>query len=320
MRFTLRQIEYFVAAGETGSITLASERINISQPSISTAITHLEQELGAQLFVRHHAQGLSLTPVGRLLLIDAKQLLAQAEHLYVTASDASDKVRGQLALGFFVPLAPMVMPELTHSFTRAFPEARIATSVSNHEELIDGLRHARIDAAITYDLMTPAGVNFLPLASLPPHIVVGEAHPLARKSAVTLAELASESLILLDLPISSEYFLALFMKEGLEPTIAVRSPYHDLIRTMVANSHGYTIANVRPRSDVAMDGRRVVRVRLAGDHRPMLLGLASLGLPQRSRLLAAFEKHCRSFISDSYIPGMVAPMLEKRRRSGPSPS
>jgi DNA-binding transcriptional LysR family regulator len=68
MRYTLRQLEYFVAAGETGSITLASEQVNISQPSVSTAISHLEKELGVQLFIRHHAQGLSLTAVGRSLL------------------------------------------------------------------------------------------------------------------------------------------------------------------------------------------------------------------------------------------------------------
>ena len=52
MRYTLRQIEYFIATAETGSITLASERVNISQPSISTAIAHLEEELGTQLFIR----------------------------------------------------------------------------------------------------------------------------------------------------------------------------------------------------------------------------------------------------------------------------
>lgn len=72
MRFTLRQLEYFIAAGETKSITLAAERINISQPSISIAISHLEQEFGVQLFIRHHAQGLSLTPAGRALLQEAK--------------------------------------------------------------------------------------------------------------------------------------------------------------------------------------------------------------------------------------------------------
>jgi DNA-binding transcriptional LysR family regulator len=86
MRYTLRQLEYFIAAGETGSITIASERIHISPPSISTAIAHLERELGIQLFIRHHAQGLSLTPAGRDLLREAKSLIAQAEGLYTLAS------------------------------------------------------------------------------------------------------------------------------------------------------------------------------------------------------------------------------------------
>lgn len=64
MRFTFRQLEYFVATGESGSIRLASERIHVSQPSISTAISQLEREFGLTLFVRQHAQGLSLTPAG----------------------------------------------------------------------------------------------------------------------------------------------------------------------------------------------------------------------------------------------------------------
>ena len=102
MRFTFRQLEYFVAAGETGSITLASERINISQPSISTAISNLETELGVQLFIRHHAHGLSLTPAGRRLLIEAKTLLAQASHLYDVVSEVTDIVRGQLSVGCLV--------------------------------------------------------------------------------------------------------------------------------------------------------------------------------------------------------------------------
>ena len=63
MRYTLRQIEYFVATAEAGSITLAAERIHVSPPSISAAISQLEAELGAQLFLRRHAQGLSLTRV-----------------------------------------------------------------------------------------------------------------------------------------------------------------------------------------------------------------------------------------------------------------
>jgi DNA-binding transcriptional LysR family regulator len=314
MRFTLRQLEYFIAAGETGSITQASERINISQPSISTAISQLELELDVQLFVRHHAQGLSLTPAGRSMLLEAKRLIEQAESLYSVASEASDEVRGQLNVGCLTTLAPMILPELALSFTAGFPKASIRPHADNQEMLLSGLRRAVIDVAVTYDLQIPDDVEFTPLVDLPVHALVGEAHPLARHSAVTLQELAELPMVFLDLPLSSEYFLALFMKEGLQPNIAFRIAHPDIIRTMVANGYGYTLANVTPRSDTALDGRKVARVRLSGDHRPMTIGFATLKSLRKSRLLTAFANHARAFISDAYIPGMVAPAMSQKRR------
>ncbi|MDX1575667.1 MAG: LysR family transcriptional regulator, partial [Kiloniellales bacterium] len=79
MTYTLKQLRYFAAAGETGSVTKAAALVHVSQPSISAAIAHLEQVFGLQLFIRHHAHGLSLTPAGRRLLGEAKRLLDQAE-------------------------------------------------------------------------------------------------------------------------------------------------------------------------------------------------------------------------------------------------
>lgn len=310
MRFTFRQLEYFVAAGETGSITLASERINISQPSISTAISNLETELGVRLFVRHHAQGLSLTPAGRRLLHEAKALLAQANHLYDTVSEVTEVLSGPLSVGCMVTLAPMVIPELCHEFTRAFPQAVIHQQERHQEDLFDGLRRAEIDVALTYDLQIPSDIAFEPLAVLPLHVVVGEGHPLAGARSITLKEIAREPLILLDLPISREYFLAAYLAHNLEPNIAARSRYPDVIRTMVANGYGYTLANVRPRSEMSLDGRRLVRLNLKGKHRPMRIGIARLGSLAPTRLLSAFEAHCRSFISDGYIPGMVPPQMD----------
>ncbi|GJD58716.1 LysR family transcriptional regulator [Methylobacterium dankookense] len=316
MRFTLRQLEYFIAAGETGSITLASERIHISQPSISTAIAHLERELSVQLFIRHHAQGLSLTPTGREILREAKALVAQAEGLYTLASESGGQVRGPLSLGCMVTLAPMLVPELAHAFTTAYPATRIRYVEGDQEQLITGLRRSETEVALTYDLQVPDDIHFTPLADLPPHVLVGEGHPFASRPAVAVADLVGEPMILLDLPLSREYFLALFMAEGLQPMIAARSAHQEVVRTMVANGYGFTLFNVRPRSDLALDGKRLVRVRLAGNHRPMRIGLARLKQLNRSRLVEAFESHCRAFISDAYIPGMVAPATEKRVKRG----
>lgn len=317
MRFTLRQLEYFIAAAETGSITLASERIHMSQPSISTAISHLEQELNAQLFLRHHAQGLSLTPVGRALLGEAKRVIAQANGLYAIASETSGAVRGTLSLGCMVTLAPMLVPELTHSFVTAFPDVEIRPVEGHQEDLFHGLRRSEVDIALTYDLQLPDDIAFSPLVSLPAHVIVGETHRLAERPALSLQELAAEPLILLDLPLSREYFIALFMKQGLTPNIAVRSAHQEVVRTMVANGHGYSLANVRPRSNLALDGRKVVAIRLSGEHRPMTVGIATLKALAQSKLVEAFGAHCKAHISRAYIPGMVAPALEERTRVDP---
>ncbi|MFT9096752.1 MAG: LysR family transcriptional regulator, partial [Gluconobacter cerinus] len=125
MRYTLRQLEYFVAAGEAGSIRHASERLSISQPSISTAISHLELELNVQLFIRHHAQGLSLTSVGQILMEEAKRVLGMAENLYSLAAETTDQVRGTLSVGSMVTLEPMLMHELVHSFCTRYPATEI---------------------------------------------------------------------------------------------------------------------------------------------------------------------------------------------------
>ncbi|MGA2342155.1 MAG: LysR family transcriptional regulator [Steroidobacteraceae bacterium] len=314
MKFTLRQLTYFIAAAETSSITLASKRANISQPAISTAISHIERELEAQLFLRHHAQGLSLTPAGRALLRDAKQLMKQAEGLYSAAADISRLPRGELSVGWFSTLAPIVMPEVASAFLKAFPDVRLRSIESDQEGLLAGLKRAETEVAITYDLQISDDIEFRPLASLPPYALFGASHPLAHERAVKLSQLAPAPMVLLDMPMSREYFLALFIRERLEPNIVWSSAQLDVVRTMVANGLGYTLANVRPRADTALDGRRLYRVPLSGDQPPVRIGIATLKELKKTRLVEAFERHCCELISDGYIPGMAASVSPPRRK------
>jgi DNA-binding transcriptional LysR family regulator len=313
VKYTLRQLAYFVAAAETGSITLASKRASISQPAISTAISHIEQELDVQLFLRHHAHGLSLTPAGRAVLRDAKQLLKQAEGLYSAAAEASHQIRGELSVGWFSTLAPIVMPELTQSFLKAFAETRLRCRENHQEGLLQNLRESETEVAITYDLQVTDDISFLPLASLPPYALFAASHPLAHERHVKLSQLAGLPMVLLDLPLSRDYFLSLFIRERLEPNIAWASPQQEVVRTMVANGLGYTLANVRPRAGMALDGRRLQRVPLGGDPAPVRIGIATLKRLKKTRLVEAFESHCQASFSESYIPGMASPMAAPRR-------
>ncbi|WP_397474912.1 LysR family transcriptional regulator [Pusillimonas sp.] len=314
-RLTFRQLEYCLAAGEFGSIAKAAEHIHISPSSISAAITQVENELSVTLFVRRHAQGLSLTPAGVEVLKQIRLTLDQALHLYDIAHNAQHGIRGPLRVGCFTPLAAMVAPELCQGFAEAYPGVEISQCEDHHEGLMERLHNAQIDVAITYDLsVAETGVSFEALASLPPFVIVGEANPLAKKAAVTLKELAKRPMILLDLPLSREYFLSLFHEAGVRPTVAARSSSPDVLRSLVANGVGYSLANVRPRAPHSLDGKRIINVPLKGRHRPMKLGLAWIKDQQPRRVVETFMERCRSCMADGYIPGMAA------EGAGPAPS
>jgi molybdenum-dependent DNA-binding transcriptional regulator ModE len=128
MRFSLRQIEYFVAAGEEGSILAASERLNISSASVSTAISQLEASFGIQLFIRHHAQGLSLTSQGRRFLGESKRLLAQVAGMHGFADEMAREIRGPLAVGC------RIVFELLRSVPLADPHRPLRLGVARARE------------------------------------------------------------------------------------------------------------------------------------------------------------------------------------------
>jgi len=305
-RISLRQMEYFVATAKHGSIAAASAQIHISPPSISAAIAHIETELGVQLFVRHPSKGLALTALGAQVMQECEDLLDRATRLYEIAAVSADTIQGVLRVGCFQPLAPMIAPEVIYGFSRAFDKVELHLVEGDQQELIDKLHTLEIDVALTYDLQLGDEMTFETLAQLPPHVVVSELHPLSQQLAVTLEELAPQPMVLLDLPMSREYFLSLYAKAGLEPNVVARSRSEEVVRSMVANGYGYALFNVRPRSTQSLDGKGLVRLRLAGEQRPMLLGLATYKPLKPSRLAQAFMQRCRAYISDQYIPGMAA--------------
>jgi DNA-binding transcriptional LysR family regulator len=306
LRFTLKQIDYFVAAAESGSITLASEQVHISQPSISAAISALEQEFGIQLFIRHHAQGLSLTPQGQRFLREAKVLLLQAEELQAAATEISTKVGGQLDIGCLVTLYPLVVPELLQAFKQRHDNARINAVADDHIGLIEKLRRGDISLALTYDLSIPPDVAFMPLAKLPPFAFVASRHKFGKRKSITLRELAEEPFLQLDLPISRDYFLSLFSQAGVTPTIGGRFGHIDVIRSLVARGEGYGLANAQPRNRSSLDGHPLSYLALEGDLKPLVYGVAVMGGMRRTHTSEAFLQLCQETMLNQPLPGTIA--------------
>ncbi|MCF6234404.1 MAG: LysR family transcriptional regulator [Rhodobacteraceae bacterium] len=304
LRYTLRQLEYFVAVGEAGSIAQASEKVNVSSPSISAAINQLEKEFGLPLFVRQHAQGLSLTQAGRRMAEQARFVLQEANRLMDLAGDISGSVRGPLSIGCLVTFAQVVLPSVRRSFETAFPEVRVRQNELNQSEIFSFLRRAEIDIALTYDLGLPADLQFVSLLELPPYAIVHETHPLAHLPAVSVEELKNHPMVLLDLPFSAEYFLSFFAQIDAKPIIAERTKDMAVMRSLVANGFGYSIANVRPLNDYSPDGKALKFIPLAGPVRPMRMGLLMSTNADTTSVVRAFVEHCRDQLQSGGFPGL----------------
>ncbi|WP_415183831.1 LysR family transcriptional regulator [Phaeovulum sp.] len=309
LRYTLRQLEYFVAVGETGSIAAASQQVNVSSPSISAGISQLEDELGVQLFVRHHAQGLTPTLPGRKLLDHAQIVLRQAAALRDMAGDLSGSIRGPLVVGCLSTFAQIVLPGLRRNFIQQYSEVRISQVEADQTELFNLLRQGKIDIALTYDLDLPSDLRFFPILELPPLVALGEMHALAHLPAVSIDQLAPYPMVLLDLPLSTEYFLSFFSKAGLRATISERTRDTAIMRSLVANGFGYSIVNIRPTNDLAPDGKPLRFVPLTGNLRPMKLGLLMGSATDRTQLHKTFMAHTQSWIKTqaSRLLGVTPP-------------
>ncbi|WP_045835754.1 LysR family transcriptional regulator [Hyphomicrobium sp. 99] len=306
MRFTLKQLEYFLAAADAGSITIAAARARISQPSISAAISSLEAEFGVNLFVRNPAQGIILTVAGQRLMREVRDIINRMGGLYVVANELSSVVQGPLSIGCLVTVAPVILPSLLEPFRSAHPAVQLAFADLDQAEIIRRLRLAQIDVALTYDMQLPKDIRFTTLANLRPHVVVARDHPLAQHEEVQISELAEFSYIMLDLPLSREYFLSVFEQGGVSPNITQVTKSPEVVRSLVANGYGATIQTMLPRCEIALDGHPLVSIPLTGNISPLALGMATLEQGASTASVRTFEQYCVDRFKGG-VPGMRTP-------------
>lgn len=306
MQFTLKQLAYFVATGEAGSILRAAENIHVSQPSISNAITHLEDVFQIQLFVRHHAQGMSLTTAGSQMMERAKQILRDADELKSLAGVLSDQIYGTIKVGCFITLAPIVVPGLCHGFLQSHEDVEVEISEDDQSGLLGSLKQGAIDLALTYDLQLDSDIEFEPLVELKPYVLLPKSHRLAKTGKISLTDLTSDRYILLDLPLSNNYFMSLFSAQGLKPSIYARTRHLEVVRGLVAHGYGYSLANVRPLNRKSLDGSDLAYVPLADAAPGLTLGVAMLASLKKTVVIEIFLQYCRQQINENEIPGMAS--------------
>lgn len=251
--FSFRQLEYFVAAAEHGSISAAARARHVSQPSVSTAIAQLEDTLGEPLFRRQVSRGLDLTPAGQRLLGRARDILALAAG--ITADEGAPQgLVGQLSLTCFQDLGPYYVPRLLAGFRARHPRVSVTLFEADLATVHRTLHAGKAELALTYDLGFDERVARWTLARLKPYALLPASHPLAARADVSLADLARERLILEDIAQTREYFLSLFWAHNLHPQLHQYTQTFEMQRGLVAHGYGVALSCTRPAGDHSYDG------------------------------------------------------------------
>lgn len=191
---TLDQLRYFQAVCKYGSVTRASEALNISQPSVSNAIQRLEKEFSILLFTRQNKR-LALTKEGSVLLELSDDLLKNADNVIDTMRKLSDdKV---LNLGVPPMLSSFFLPVLYGNFFKHHPDFKINITEDDRSGLIRLLDDNRINMAfIPHEKPFDSRYKSKPLVALDNVCCVSKNHRLAQKRGVSIEDIKDEPLIL----------------------------------------------------------------------------------------------------------------------------
>lgn len=188
----LYQVRYFLTIAETGNFSRAAERLYLSQPSLSTGIKKLEQELGVALFERGGRRTV-LTQAGRSFLENATIIMAQ----YQSALHELKGFHAQpvLRLGALTTLRIGELADLVSRFQQDRPGVTIELRDGKQEQLRDWLEEGEIDMALTVlgDREEPQAS--IALFSQPLWLAVPLSHPFAQRTSVRLAELDGQPFI-----------------------------------------------------------------------------------------------------------------------------
>ena len=252
---TLRQYEYIVGVADAGSLTKAAAQLNVSQPSLSVAISRVEARLNAEIFRRRKGAAIDITPYGHKLINDARSVLARA-----TAIENAETAVRPFVLGCFAEIGPWYLAPALNRLGVRFPDKIFQGREGRFADIANDLSQGHMDAAISFDVGLDGSFERRTIADIAPVVFLATDHPLAHRESVDLSELMRDSLILFDEDLSEGFMRDLFKRLRLEPVIQQKVSSLEMMRSYAAHGAGVGISYSRPPGDISYDGKRLAAV------------------------------------------------------------
>lgn len=191
----IRQLKYFQAVSSFKKITLASEHLHVSQPSITVAIQKLEEELGVLLFDRSQKQ-MTLTEEGRIFLHNTEHILLSLKNAVLEMQDLKSTPKGTIKIGIPPMIGAYLFPPLFTSFKKAYPLINLSIVECGSLTIKKLLEDGKIDLAIFETSYQPSSLTSLPLLVGEILVCLPKEHPLSSRPSIDFKELKDEGMIL----------------------------------------------------------------------------------------------------------------------------
>ncbi|MGN6223375.1 DNA-binding transcriptional regulator OxyR [Pseudoxanthomonas sp.] len=237
----LRDLKYLVALADHKHFGHAAAACFVSQPTLSTQIKKLEDELGVPL-VERAPRKVMLTPAGRDAAERARRIVAEVEQMKEAARRSQDPEAGTVRLGIFPTLGPYLLPHVVPRIRARFPQLELLLVEEKSDVLLSRLREGKLDAGLLALPLQDDQLHTEFLFEEPFLLAVPEAHPLASRDSLSLGELSNQQLLLLeDGHCLREQALDVCRISGANEKSEFRATSLETLRQMVAANVGITL-------------------------------------------------------------------------------
>ncbi len=193
---TLLQITYILALDRHCHFRLAAEACHVTQPSLSTQIQKLEEELGVILFDRT-ARPVAPTKIGKQVISQARTVMTEVKRLHQITQEATGEMAGELRVGILSTISPYLLPLVIAPFSRRYPNVSLIFEELLAEQIIERIRRDLLDAGLIAGPASPSGIIEEPLFEEPFVGYVAPGHRLYKRKTIQAADLHLDDLWLM---------------------------------------------------------------------------------------------------------------------------
>jgi len=193
----IRDYQYLLAVAKHKHFGKAAQECYVSQPTLSTQLKKMEEQLGVQIFERGKKQVI-ITSIGQQIIDKAQELLNTHNQIKQTAKQFSDPLSGELKIGVFPTLAPYILPIITPQIKDNYPKLQLYIVEEKSDIILSKLKSGELDCILHALPLTAENLVIKHIFSEEFYLAVGPNHTLANIKSVTQKQLKGEQLLLLD--------------------------------------------------------------------------------------------------------------------------